>query len=299
MGSKSKKGGHKPNEENVDSKSKKTNKGPNGDCKKGRNNAPHPKLQPPRKSQTLTSGAQFDNAGKRNKGGQKQDKGTVDSKAKNTNKGPKGDCKPVRKNTPLPVPQQLPLLSSKKPDSLQGQQGSTKQSPLPKFQTLTPGAQGGNSKQYVLPDDEPAVNKALRMMEKMGWKQGHGLGQDQQGIIEPIAAVGQVGRSGLGLNIKAGKSKGAQKPSKGNEDGKDKKNNKGPDDKSMGAEKPSKGSEDGKGKKNNKGPNDKSKGAQKPSKGNKDGKDKKNNKGSDGKSKGAQKPSKGSEDGKE
>merc|ERR1712029_429245 len=64
-----------------------------------------------------------------------------------------------------------------------------------------------NLKHYIVPDDDPAVDKALRMMEKMGWTQGRGLGRDQQGIIQPIAAVGQVGRSGLGLNINVKGSK--------------------------------------------------------------------------------------------
>jgi len=55
----------------------------------------------------------------------------------------------------------------------------------------------------ILEDRAPSGgnDKTIRMMEKMGWKQGRGLGRDQQGIIQPIAAVGQVGCSGLGLNI--------------------------------------------------------------------------------------------------
>jgi len=40
---------------------------------------------------------------------------------------------------------------------------------------------------------------ALRMMSKMGWKEGTGLGRNQQGITEPINPKSQLTKRGLGL----------------------------------------------------------------------------------------------------
>ncbi|XP_043806087.1 uncharacterized protein LOC110631225 isoform X5 [Manihot esculenta] len=39
---------------------------------------------------------------------------------------------------------------------------------------------------------------ARKMLEKMGWKEGEGLGNTRKGLINPIQAVGNVGSAGLG-----------------------------------------------------------------------------------------------------
>ncbi|KAJ8927721.1 hypothetical protein NQ314_019782, partial [Rhamnusium bicolor] len=45
-------------------------------------------------------------------------------------------------------------------------------------------------------------NKALRMMHKMGYKSGSGLGKNEQGITKAIDVTCHLGKRGLGLNIK-------------------------------------------------------------------------------------------------
>jgi hypothetical protein len=41
-------------------------------------------------------------------------------------------------------------------------------------------------------------NKARAMMEKMGWKEGEGLGSEAKGIKEPIQQVFRHSKEGLG-----------------------------------------------------------------------------------------------------
>ncbi|KAG2193719.1 hypothetical protein INT47_013187 [Mucor saturninus] len=43
-------------------------------------------------------------------------------------------------------------------------------------------------------------NKGMKMLMKMGFKKGSGLGQQQSGIMEPIAIDLKAGRSGIGMD---------------------------------------------------------------------------------------------------
>ncbi|KAG9431860.1 cap-specific mRNA (nucleoside-2'-O-)-methyltransferase 1 [Apis mellifera carnica] len=45
------------------------------------------------------------------------------------------------------------------------------------------------------------TDKVKRMMKKMGYKEGYGLGKNKQGRLEPVEASKQHGRRGLGHNI--------------------------------------------------------------------------------------------------
>lgn len=46
-------------------------------------------------------------------------------------------------------------------------------------------------------------NKAFLMMQKMGYKEGVGLGKNEQGIISPIKVLAQEGTVGLGFELKS------------------------------------------------------------------------------------------------
>jgi hypothetical protein len=56
----------------------------------------------------------------------------------------------------------------------------------------------GNSKEAYGSSSYRGDEKFFKMMEKMGHKEGEGLGARKQGIIEPIAPDGASTRHGLG-----------------------------------------------------------------------------------------------------
>lgn len=49
----------------------------------------------------------------------------------------------------------------------------------------------------------PESNKGRKLLEKMGWKQGEGLGTAASGITAPVAASGTSGGQGLGAGAGA------------------------------------------------------------------------------------------------
>lgn len=50
----------------------------------------------------------------------------------------------------------------------------------------------------------PADNIGSKLLRKMGWKEGEGLGKDGQGITKPVEAEGYV--KGAGIGVRGGKS---------------------------------------------------------------------------------------------
>lgn len=48
------------------------------------------------------------------------------------------------------------------------------------------------------------MSLAARMMEKMGWKEGQGLGRTKQGIVTPLIAQKTDSRSGVIINASSG-----------------------------------------------------------------------------------------------
>lgn len=72
---------------------------------------------------------------------------------------------------------------------------------------------GENSNEATSPEAQPAVimpsyigdsgkkTFAARMMEKMGWKQGEGLGANKQGITAPLVARKTAMRSGIIVQV--------------------------------------------------------------------------------------------------
>ena len=59
-------------------------------------------------------------------------------------------------------------------------------------------ADDGTKEQKTVPDGK---DKAQRMMRMMGFKEGHGLGKNMQGRVEPVEASKQHGRRGLGHHV--------------------------------------------------------------------------------------------------
>ncbi|XP_035708572.1 RNA-binding protein 5-B isoform X2 [Folsomia candida] len=47
-------------------------------------------------------------------------------------------------------------------------------------------------------------NIGNRMLQKMGWQTGQGLGRDNTGITDPIMAAGRIGKFGLGMDVPGG-----------------------------------------------------------------------------------------------
>lgn len=44
----------------------------------------------------------------------------------------------------------------------------------------------------------PVTNKGFKMLSKLGWKEGQGLGKNADAIVEPIQVHGNTGTMGLG-----------------------------------------------------------------------------------------------------
>lgn len=54
----------------------------------------------------------------------------------------------------------------------------------------------------------PVTNKGFKMLSKLGWKAGQGLGKTTTAIVEPIKVQGNAGTKGLGSST-AGVTPGA------------------------------------------------------------------------------------------
>ena len=68
---------------------------------------------------------------------------------------------------------------------------------------LSKGGSGAGMSQQ--PDEPPqeafhGMGVAAKMMAKMGWTEGRGLGRSQQGIVTPLMAQKRDGRSGIIVN---------------------------------------------------------------------------------------------------
>mmetsp|Transcript_35473 Transcript_35473/g.70989 ORF Transcript_35473/g.70989 Transcript_35473/m.70989 type:complete len:125 (-) Transcript_35473:37-411(-) len=72
----------------------------------------------------------------------------------------------------------------------------------------------------VLPSARPAADaewreRGMKMLKKMGWEEGSGLGRDADGRVEPITALGNERRTGLGLAEPRGGGRGSVVPAGG------------------------------------------------------------------------------------
>ncbi|ESN99857.1 hypothetical protein HELRODRAFT_192823 [Helobdella robusta] len=75
--------------------------------------------------------------------------------------------------------------------------GSQKRKDLEKF-TVNDDFEGQPLKKKLKLGTESSI--AMKLMSKMGYKEGRGLGKHEQGISQPIEASKQKGKRGLGLN---------------------------------------------------------------------------------------------------
>lgn len=64
----------------------------------------------------------------------------------------------------------------------------------------TIGSTNPNEKTATASVDEsiPVTNKGFKMLSKLGWKAGQGLGKNADAIVEPIQVHGNSGTMGLG-----------------------------------------------------------------------------------------------------
>lgn len=70
----------------------------------------------------------------------------------------------------------------------------------------TVGSSNPNEKTATASVDEsiPVTNKGFKMLSKLGWKAGQGLGKNADAIVEPIQVHGNSGTMGLGSSNGAG-----------------------------------------------------------------------------------------------
>lgn len=75
----------------------------------------------------------------------------------------------------------------------------------------TVGSSNPNEKTATASVNEsiPATNKGFKMLSKLGWKAGQGLGKASDAIVEPILVQGNSGTMGLGNSSNSGVTPGA------------------------------------------------------------------------------------------
>merc|ERR1712029_837881 len=56
-------------------------------------------------------------------------------------------------------------------------------------------------------EDPSGLDRAITWMERMGWLKEGGLGRDLDGIVEPVKAVVNIGKRGIGLGARTPKCK--------------------------------------------------------------------------------------------
>ena len=73
---------------------------------------------------------------------------------------------------------------------------------------LSQGGSGSSSAQHPSEPQEAShgMGLAAKMMAKMGWTEGKGLGRSQQGITTPLMAQKKDGRSGVIVNADSANS---------------------------------------------------------------------------------------------
>lgn len=83
---------------------------------------------------------------------------------------------------------------------------------------VTVGSTNPNEKTATASVDEsiPVTNKGFKMLSKLGWKKGQGLGKNsEKAIVEPIKVQGNSGTTGLGNTTQ--QAVGAFRPDRKNE----------------------------------------------------------------------------------